>query len=189
MAQQISVDQADLKAATEIRSKEHAVFLETEAELADAVDTLGRAIGIIERNMKGSALLQTPVEKGNLEALMKTLNVVIDAASFSSHDKQTLTTLMQSKSADDDDSELGAPAPDAYKSHSGGIIDVLEDMKEKAEGQLSEARKAEMNNKHNYDMLKQSLVDEIAAAEHEKAEAETSKSEADATKATAEGDP
>merc|ERR1719214_416427 len=86
------------------------------------------------------------------------------------------------------DAELGAPAPDAYKSHSGGIVDVLEDMKEKAEGELSEARKAEMNAKHNYDMLKQSLVDEIAAAEHEKSEAETSKSEADATKATAEGD-
>jgi len=188
LAAQLAEDNADLKAATEIREKEHADFAANEAELADAVDTLGRAIGIIERNMKGSALLQTPVEKGNLEALMKTLNVVIDAASFSSHDKQTLTTLMQSKSADDDDSELGAPAPDAYKSHSGGIIDVLEDMKEKAEGQLSEARKAEMNNKHNYDMLKQSLVDGIAAAEKEKAEAEADQANAAQTKATAAGD-
>jgi len=37
-------------------------------------------------------------------------------------------------------------------------------------------------------MLKQSLVDEIAAAEHEKSEAETNKSEAESTQATAEGD-
>merc|ERR1719207_227380 len=88
----------------------------------------------------------------------------------------------------DSDSELGAPDPEVYKSHSGGIVDVLEDMKEKAEGELSEARKAEMNAKHNYDMLKQSLVDEIAAAEHEKSEAETNKSEAESTQATAEGD-
>ena len=35
------------------------------------------------------------------------------------------------------------PAAATYKSHSGGILDVLEDMKEKAEGQLSELRKAE----------------------------------------------
>merc|ERR1719217_1004366 len=45
-----------------------------------------------------------------------------------------------------------------------------------------------MNSKHNFDMLKQSLVDSIAAAKHEKAEAETNKSEAESTKATAEGD-
>merc|ERR1719301_34307 len=100
---------------------------------------------------------------------MKVLNVVIDAASFSSHDKQSLLTLMQNKeNSDDDDAELGAPAPDVYKSHSGGIVDVLEDMKEKAENELSEARKAEMNSQHNYDMLKQSLVDEMAASKHEK---------------------
>ena len=33
-----------------------------------------------------------------------------------------------------------------------------------AEGQLSEARKEEMNAKHNYEMFKQSLEDEIAVA-------------------------
>jgi len=185
----IAQDQADLKAATEVRDKEHEEFVAAESELVDAVDTLERAIGIIEKNMKGSALLQKPLDTANIKAVMQTLSTIIDAASFSTHDKQTLLTLMQNKeNSNDDDAELGAPDPDVYKSHSGGIVDVLEDMKEKAEGELSEARKAEMNAKHNYDMLKQSLVDEIAAAEHEKSEAETSKSEADATKATAEGD-
>merc|ERR1719272_607835 len=126
---------------------------------------------------------------GNLNALMKTLNVVIDAASLSSHDKKTLATLMQSKqSSDDDDAEMGAPAPDAYKSHSGGIVDVLGDMKDKAEGQLSDARKAEMNSKHNYDMLKQSLVDEIAADNAELADSRKGKASAEETKATSEGD-
>merc|ERR1719301_337801 len=121
--------------------------------------------------------------------MMKTLNLVIDAASFSSHDKQTLVTLMQNRqNSDEDDAELGAPAPDAYKSHSGGIVDVLGDMKDKAEGELAEARKAEMNAQHNYDMLKQSLDDEIKAANHYKTEAEEMMSEAESTKATAEGD-
>merc|ERR1719298_212233 len=90
LATQIATDEADLKAATEIRAKEHGVFVETEAELADAVDTLGRAIGIIERNMKGSALLQQSVNKGSLGALLNTLSTVIDAASFSSKDKQKI---------------------------------------------------------------------------------------------------
>merc|ERR1719240_1241656 len=89
---------------------------------------------------------------------------------------------------DDDDAELGAPAPDVYKSKSGGIVDTLEDMKDKAEGELSEARKAESNAQHNYDMLKQGLTDEIAAANHEKKEAEDAKAEAAGVQATSEGE-
>merc|ERR1719281_2366131 len=47
----ISTDEADLKAATAIRDKEHEDFLAVEAELVDTVDALERAIGIIEREM------------------------------------------------------------------------------------------------------------------------------------------
>jgi len=187
----IAQNEADLKAATEIREKEHADFAASESELVDAVDTLERAIGVIEKSMKGSSLLQKNLDNANVETLMKTLNMVIDSASFTGHDKQTLLTLMQNKQNSDEDDgigEFGAPAPDAYKSHSGGIVDVLGDMKDKAEGELAEARKAEMNAQHNYDMLKQSLDDEIKAAQHEKTEAETMKSEAESTQATAEGD-
>merc|ERR1711920_572288 len=64
---------------------------------------------------------------------------------------------------DADDDELSSPAAAAYKTHSGNILDVLEDLKEKAEGQLSDLRKAEVNTKHNFDMLKQSLDDQMAA--------------------------
>jgi len=112
---------------------------------------------------------------------------VIDAAAFSGDDKQKLLGLIQNMQGDDD-AELGAPAPDAYKSHSGGIIDTLTDMKDKAEAELSEARKAEANSQHNYNMLKQGLTDEIFAANHEKKEAEDAKSEAAGIQATSEGD-
>ena len=37
------------------------------------------------------------------------------------------------------------------------IVDVLEDLRETAEGELSELRKAEANSAHNFAMLKQSL--------------------------------
>merc|ERR1719375_288120 len=47
----IATDEADLKAATEIRTKEHADFAVEEAELVDVVDTLERAIGILEKQM------------------------------------------------------------------------------------------------------------------------------------------
>merc|ERR1719324_168204 len=104
-------------------------------------------------------------------------------------DKQNLLALVQNQQGSDDDSaEFGAPDPAAYKSKSGGIVDVLNDMKEKAEEDLSELRKAETNTKHNYDMLKVSLTDSISASEHEMKEAKADSAEATETKAVAEGE-
>merc|ERR1719272_2001409 len=96
-------------------------------------------------------------------------------------------TLVQAGS-DDDDSEEGAPAPDSYKSKSGGIVDVLVDMKEKAEGELSELRKEEGTKTQNYEMLKQSLEGEIDANNKDLDEQKTRKSAAEEQKATDEGD-
>jgi len=189
LAASITGDEADLKAATEIREKENSEFVAAEAELVDALDTLDRAIGIIEKNMKGSALVQTKVNLKDVSGVVNALKAVIDAASLNVHDKQTLLGLAQSSDSDgDDDSDMGAPDPTAYKSHGGGIMDVLEDMKEKAEGQLSELRKAEMNSKHNYDMLKQSLTDSIAVDQKDKKGTEAALSAATENKAVAEGD-
>merc|ERR1711959_342285 len=102
--------------------------------------------------MKGSSLMQTKVDLSNMPKFLQALNTIIDATSMETQNKQQLLALVQNEaSSDDDDEELGAPAPDAYKSKSGGIVDVLNDMKEKAEKELSELRKAEANLKHNYD--------------------------------------
>merc|ERR1719160_1853985 len=189
MAADIAQDEKDLADATLIREKEHAEFAAAEAELMEGIDMLERAIGIIERNMKGSALLQQPIDTANIDSLLKGVGVVIEAAAFTGADKQKLLGLIQNMQGDEnDDAELGAPAPDAYKSKSGGIVDALTDMKDKAEGELSEARKAEANAQHNYDMLKQGLTDEIAAANHEKKEAEDGKAEAAELQATSEGE-
>merc|ERR1719198_2120937 len=61
-------------------------------------------------------------------------------------------------------------------------------MKDKAEGELDELRKAENNAKHNFNMLKQSLEDQIGADSTDLDQEKTSKAEAEEGKATAEGD-
>merc|ERR1719301_307201 len=86
------------------------------------------------------------------------------------------------------DSVMGAPAPDAYKGHSGGIVDVLQDMLDKAEDQLAEARKEEMTAKHEYDMLKQSISAALKFAKEDKADAEKRMAASEEEKAVAEGD-
>lgn len=194
LAAAITANEQDLKAATEIRNKENAEFKKAESELVEAVDTIDRAISVLSKKMRGSALMQKQINTRDLNQVLKVLQTVIDAASLNVHDKKRLVALAQSDSdmSDDEDQEpdpdMGAPDPDAYKSHSGSIIDVLEDMKEKAESQLNEVRKSEMNAKHNYEMLAQSLGDQLSADNTELADSKTGKADAAEVKASAEGD-
>merc|ERR1740129_2111054 len=99
----------------------------------------------------------------DLGGALQAFSAVLDAAALSSSDQKQLAALVQSQQTEDADDDLGSPAAAAYKTHSGNILDVLEDLKEKAEGQLSDLRKAEVNTKQNFDLLKQSLEDQIAA--------------------------
>merc|ERR1719359_2694917 len=121
--------------------------------------------------------------------MLQGLSVVINAAAFSNNDQRQLTALVQQRTeADSDDEELGAPAAAVYKSHSSSITDVLGDMKEKAEGQLDDLRKAESTAAHNYAMLKQSLEDEMEADNKDMDEEKSLKAATEEQKATAEGD-
>merc|ERR1719506_2207170 len=60
-------------------------------------------------------------------------------------------------------------------------------MKQKAEIQLDSSRKEEMNAKHNFQLLKQSLEDQISVDSKELNDAKTMKHDAAETKAVAEG--
>merc|ERR1719247_2722455 len=139
--------------------------------------------------MKKNPAAFAQLNNANVNNLLKSLSSVIDAAAFPATDQKKLVALVQAhQNADSDDDDFGAPAAAVYKSHSNGIFDVLEDMKEKAEGQLSELRKAESSAKHNFDMLKQSLTDQIEADTKDSDEEKATKANAQETRATAEGD-
>merc|ERR1719451_238501 len=181
----ISTNDAELKDATAIRDKEHADFVASEKELVETVDTLDRAISIISTEMAKKPAALAQIDTSSMDSLVKSLGVVVDAAGLTSHDQQKLVALVQ---AQDSDSEAGAPAAATYKSQSGGIVDVLEDLKEKAEAELADARRAESNAKHNYEMMKQSLEDQIAADTKDMNEEKAGKEAAAEGKATAEGD-
>lgn len=180
----MSQDEGDLKAATDIRVKAAAEFAAEKKEMVDVTNALERAIGILEREMrKGGAMLQLKGSKGVLQAL----TTLVQAQQLSSSDASTLTALVQNSNSDDD-AEYGAPDPAAYKGHSGGIIETLENLLEKARSQLEAAEKKEMNEKHNFGMLKQSLEDEIKFAQKDMDEAKKALATSAEAKATAEGD-
>merc|ERR1719247_2183749 len=112
---------------------------------------------------------------------------MVQASVLESSDASRLTALVQNKGESDDD-EMGAPDPAAYKGHGDGIIGTLEELLEKAEAQLETAQKTETTNRQNYNMLKQSLEDEIKVAEKDMSDAKTGLATSQEGKSTAEGD-
>merc|ERR1719253_1232251 len=102
--------------------------------------------------------------------------------------KANVQALLQSNTDMDDLQPAGAPAPDAYKSHSGGILSTLEDMMEKAAAQRADGQKAEMISQHNFELLAQKLNDEVADQEKQLKATKKAKAEAEEAKSIAEGD-
>merc|ERR1719199_2188097 len=171
----IATGEKDLASATEIREKEKADFDKLEKELMEAVSMLERAYGIIE----------SKASKESMDKVMDALEAVIVSAGVNSGDKAKVQALLQatqgSSDADLEFQPAGAPDPAAYKSQSGGILSVLEDMLEKAKAELASAQKAEMNEAFDFKMLKQKIEDAVAFGEKTLAETKEAK-------ATAEGE-
>lgn len=182
LAAAVTSDQKDLKAAREIREKENSDFLAEETDLKETIDVLHRAIGILEKEM---SFVQTKSATNLVDAL----KVLIQAASFSSADRARLTSLVQSSSqAEDGGEDTGAPDPDAYQNHSGGIVDVMEGLLDKAEAQLQEARNAEAKALGEFELMEQTLQDRIRNLEGELAESKKDRAAALEAASSAEGD-
>merc|ERR1719181_2615575 len=115
------------------------------------------------------------------------LSVMVQATSLSSADASKLAALVQSSEEDSSD-EFGAPAAAVFKSSSGGIVGTLQDLFEKAEAQLEEARKTETKSVQAYEMLAQSLKDEIKYGQADMDKAKKSLGASNEAQASAEGD-
>jgi len=96
--------------------------------------------------------------------------------------------IQSSHSSDDDDMNFGAPAAAVYENKSGGIIEALQGLLEKAQNQLDAAEKKETDAIHNFELLRQSLQDEMKFETKEMNEAKQTMAANDETKSTAEGD-
>merc|ERR1719424_71420 len=112
---------------------------------------------------------------------------MVQATAISSADASKLTALLQASDKDDAE-EFGAPAGAVYTSSSGGIVGTLQDLFEKAEAQLEEARTSETKSVRAYQMLAQGLKDEIKYGNDDKAKAQKNLASSSEAQATATGD-
>merc|ERR1719408_872018 len=110
-----------------------------------------------------------------MNKLTMSLSKIIEANWVNSKDKATVQALLQPQAK-----------VSGYQSQGSGILDTISDMKEKAEGTLSDARAAEMKAGHEYAMLKQNLEMQIKTMKERMSEATTEKSSLEEAKASAE---
>merc|ERR1719353_2346690 len=185
LAGKISGAESELSEATKLREDEKASFAASESELVDTVDGLERALVVLKRGQ--TSFLQSR-DKEAIQKMTMSLSKIIEANWVNAKDKASVQALLQARSADsDEDLSLQPQASTAaYEGHGGGILDTLSDMKDKAESTLSDARKAEMEANHEYEMLKQNLETQISTMKKRMSAVTTEKSGLEDAKASAE---
>merc|ERR1719321_907864 len=132
--------------------------------------------------------------KRQLDAVRAAMPAVLGAVSIDTESRRKLKSFLQqtSGSTDNDDLTLKNFQPQAkmvaYESKSGGILQTVKDMQSKAEGELSDLRKKEMGEAHNFKVLEQGLNGEIAHSQDKLSSATSAKAAATEALGTAEGD-
>merc|ERR1719265_2697549 len=168
LAEKISASEADLSSATSIREEERKAFEANEKELLETSDSLERALVVIKRGATG--FLQTKDGSEVMKRLVAGLRPIIDASWITSAEKAKVQALLQSQS-DDDDLSL-----EEGEGEGKGIVETLTDLRDKAKESLSKARRSEMEQNHQYEMLKQSIEMELGNMKERMSAATTERS-------------
>jgi len=154
-------------------------FEDIEKELVTSVDQLDRAAITIKRAtslLQGSAVsaAQKAAALKNIKVALAAISAIVDAGWASTGSRLALKGLLQTTAGSDENDDLVLKHAQSSKG-SEGIVETIEDMKEKAEESLSQARAAEMKAQHNFDMLAQSLNDGLKISKDTLSNAKLSK--------------
>jgi hypothetical protein len=142
---EISMNEKEAKKAAQVRNKEHADFLQRDADLGSTVDMLARAHRVLEANLnKGAAPSEMETQ---LAQVTSTLRKMVDASFVELDDKAVIEALLQQSEDESDGSDELQPQADAdaYKEKSAGILDTIATMQEKAQVARNEMQKQEMS--------------------------------------------
>jgi len=130
--------------------------------------------------------------KEQLKAVKSAMSTILAAIAIDTDSTRKLKSFIQQSTADSEDNELSLHQPQAkqvaYESKSGGIIQAVKDMQAKAEAELSDLRKKEMADAHEFKMLESSLTGEIKHNTEKAGAATKAKAGAEETLATSEED-
>jgi hypothetical protein len=167
----------DLANQTSLRESERKDYQTTHADYSESIDALSRAIGILKKQTydrkQGTAMLQKVSVLSRVPAQAKRI-----IAAFLETDQEILQPGLS----------VSAPQANAYEFQSGGVVEMLEKLKDKFADEKHELEKEELNEKHAYEMAAEDLHSSIDAAEKESAEKAKAKAEEEQGVAGDKGD-
>eukprot|EP00811_Abedinium_folium_P030919 NODE_4989_length_1823_cov_3.340212.p1 GENE.NODE_4989_length_1823_cov_3.340212~~NODE_4989_length_1823_cov_3.340212.p1 ORF type:complete len:378 (+),score=134.15 NODE_4989_length_1823_cov_3.340212:92-1225(+) len=163
------------------RKDELATFQKEDTELTSILSALDRASAVLHRD--SATMLQA--QRANGVAGM--LRVLVDASVLHADDATKLTSMLQSSTNEQGD-DANAPASSVYEHSSGSIVDVLEDLRDKAQVQQAHAREVEEKAAHDHALVKQAIEQELANTEAEMGSAKKTKNTAQGNIASDTGD-
>jgi len=155
-------NEANLESSKSLRSKEKAQFSTAQQNLMDTMESMKKAVAVLESEAakgQSSSLLQ--VQK--VPDVLAAIDAMVSSAMIGAADADGLTAFMQNS---EEASELAPSAP-VYEGKSGSIVEMLEDMQDKANAELKELRIKEASARHAFEMLQQSLQDQMSFAQEE----------------------
>jgi len=130
--------------ATNVRKEQHADYLTISKDYSESVDALRRAIQVMSAENYDRAQAEVLLQR--MATHMKGMEPVLAA----------LQMQQQQRSA-----EPGAPEVASYEFQSGGIVQLLEGLLEKFEGELADVEEAESNEAHEFSLVELHLSNTI----------------------------
>eukprot|EP00397_Hematodinium_sp_SG-2012_P020951 GEMP01021616.1.p1 GENE.GEMP01021616.1~~GEMP01021616.1.p1 ORF type:complete len:684 (+),score=216.20 GEMP01021616.1:89-2053(+) len=166
--------EADKKAATEIRTKEHSDYQTTHKDYSESIDALQRAVVVLK---------QQNFDRTQAESLLQVSKLKM----ISMKDKRAIISFLE-KSDEPDFLNRSAPEANAYEFQSGGVIDMLKKLLDKFVDEKRALEKEESDKRHSYEMLVQDLTDQIENSTSQSKDRAETKSQREADGAEAKGD-
>lgn len=162
-------DQAASEAKIEKEKSERADAKEeyqtTKADYDSAIDSITRAV---------ATLKQQTFDRKQAESLLQVASHKRTPAAS----REQIAAFLQQPSGE----------PNAYEFQSGGVIDMLKDLKQKFKGELQDIMEKETNDKHAFELLFQNEQDLINQNKGSISDKQKAKGEQQQRKADAEGD-
>jgi len=159
--EEIAADQKALDTAQELRFKENRAFQAEETDLIEAVKACKQAVVVLSKHNPSLTQVQSVAH------MLQVAKVQELASSLGRAPSQALREFLHQgasgASAAGAPSFLGAPGYQGYAPQSGQIFGILQRMQEDFEASLSDAQKAELKAKNEFEALRTAKRDEIDA--------------------------
>mmetsp|Transcript_91103 Transcript_91103/g.208851 ORF Transcript_91103/g.208851 Transcript_91103/m.208851 type:complete len:660 (+) Transcript_91103:66-2045(+) len=174
---EISQAEQEMQAATELRAQEKNDYMVQDQDYAESLDAMDRAIIELKKMDHSTAQAEMLLQKTAAHSKMVSVGEWEQVWRVLAQSKKT--GLLQ---------DSGAPEVAAYTSHMGGIIGMLEDMKDKISEEKAQLNTEEANRGHAYELSMIDLSDKVEFDKQIRGEKASARASANKGAAEADGE-